>query len=198
MLHSFFCRIPSILVIVSVVTLSFFRNNLLFKNLIVSLQQEIKPLMGNQPQGTELHLSFFLIFLKNFLFTDFFWGGNTLICCSIYQCIHWLLLIDTLTQHQIHNLGVLGQRSNQLSYLARSPSLFLKKQSQLLFFKNRMYIIIQTIFLSIRNSDNLKHQYLRKKLRQLKKKKESLKPKFVTIKTYQGLDGHLLYNLHSI
>ena len=32
---------------------------------------------------------------------------ETLICCSTYFCIHWLLLIHALTGDQTHNLGIL-------------------------------------------------------------------------------------------
>ena len=37
---------------------------------------------------------------------------ETLICCSIYLCSHWLSLT--------HSLGVLGQLSNQLNNPARA------------------------------------------------------------------------------
>ena len=40
-------------------------------------------------------------------------------CCSTYLCIHWLIFVCVLTEDQTHHLGVLGWRSNQLSYLAR-------------------------------------------------------------------------------
>ena len=46
--------------------------------------------------------------------------GETLICCSTYSCIHWLLLVCSLTRDQTYNLGISGQYSNQLSYLARA------------------------------------------------------------------------------
>ena len=45
---------------------------------------------------------------------------ETLTCCSIYLCIHWLLLVCGLTGDQTYNLGTPGQCSNQLSYLART------------------------------------------------------------------------------
>ena len=41
---------------------------------------------------------------------------ETTICCSIYQCIYWLILVCALTGDQIHNLSVLGQSSNQLRH----------------------------------------------------------------------------------
>ena len=44
---------------------------------------------------------------------------ETSICCSTYLCIHWLLFVCALTEDRTCNLGVSGQRSNQLSYLAR-------------------------------------------------------------------------------
>ena len=40
-------------------------------------------------------------------------------CCSTYLCIHWLIFTYALTGDQTHNLGILGQCSNQLSYQAR-------------------------------------------------------------------------------
>ena len=39
-----------------------------------------------------------------------------LICSSTYLYIHWLILICALTGDQTHNLGVLGQHSNQLNH----------------------------------------------------------------------------------
>ena len=41
-----------------------------------------------------------------------------MICCSTYICIHWLLLICTLTGDRTHSLGA---SSNQPNYLARAP-----------------------------------------------------------------------------
>ena len=40
--------------------------------------------------------------------------------CSIYLCIHWLILVCALTRDQTCDLGVLGRCSNQLSYPARA------------------------------------------------------------------------------
>ena len=51
---------------------------------------------------------------------------RTLICCSTYLCIHWLIPICALTRDQTHNLGVLGQCSNQLSYLARAECIHVR------------------------------------------------------------------------
>ena len=45
---------------------------------------------------------------------------NTDFCCSIYSCIHWLILVCALARD-----CVWGQHSNQLSYPARA-SKFLK------------------------------------------------------------------------
>ena len=45
---------------------------------------------------------------------------QTLICCSTYLCIHWLILVCALIGYQTHNLGVLGWCPNQLSYPARA------------------------------------------------------------------------------
>ena len=42
------------------------------------------------------------------------------ICSSTYLCIQWLILVCALAGIQTHNLGVSGQYSNQLSYLARA------------------------------------------------------------------------------
>ena len=43
---------------------------------------------------------------------------RTLIYCSTYSCIHWLLLVCALTRDQTFNLGISEQCSNQLCYLA--------------------------------------------------------------------------------
>ena len=57
---------------------------------------------------------------------------ETLICCSTYLCIVWLLLAcAVLTADQTRDLCVSVQRSNQLNYPARAPfhsSLKNKKQ----------------------------------------------------------------------
>ena len=45
---------------------------------------------------------------------------QTLVYCSTYLCMHWLILICALTGDQTHHLGILGQCSHQLSYLARA------------------------------------------------------------------------------
>ena len=45
---------------------------------------------------------------------------ETSICCSTYLCIHWLILVCTLTRDRTHNLDAWGQCSNQLSYMARA------------------------------------------------------------------------------
>ena len=41
---------------------------------------------------------------------------KTLIYCSTYLCIHWLVFVCALTGDWTHNLGISGQCSNQLSY----------------------------------------------------------------------------------
>ena len=43
-----------------------------------------------------------------------------MICCSTYLRIRWLILACALTSDQTHNLGISGQYSNLLSYLARA------------------------------------------------------------------------------
>ena len=43
---------------------------------------------------------------------------ESLICCSTYLCIHWLLLICVCARDPTPNLGVSGQHSNHLSYPA--------------------------------------------------------------------------------
>ena len=55
---------------------------------------------------------------------------ETLICYSTYLCIHWLILICTLTEDQTHNLGLSGQCSNQLSYSAMAAAPIYDKTSQ--------------------------------------------------------------------
>ena len=60
-------------------------------------------------------MSLFILFL--FLLIDLSKREKgTLICCSTYLYIHWLILICALTGDQTHNLGVLGQHSNQLNH----------------------------------------------------------------------------------
>ena len=51
---------------------------------------------------------------------------ETPVCCSIYLCINWLLLVCALTGAQTRNLGISGWHSNQLSYLASAPFIILK------------------------------------------------------------------------
>ena len=41
-------------------------------------------------------------------------------CCSTHLCIHWSVLVCALTRDWTLNLGILGQCSNQLSYLVRA------------------------------------------------------------------------------
>ena len=48
---------------------------------------------------------------------------ETLICCSTYQCIYWLILVCALTQDRTCNLGESGRCSKQPSYLARASSI---------------------------------------------------------------------------
>ena len=50
---------------------------------------------------------------------------ETSVCCFTYLCTHWLLLICTCTRNQTCNLGIWGQRSNQLSYPARPNGVLL-------------------------------------------------------------------------
>ena len=57
---------------------------------------------------------------SSFFHWSFFIYRKTSICCPTYLCIHWLLLVCALTRDQTHNLGVLGQCSNQLSCLTRA------------------------------------------------------------------------------
>lgn len=49
---------------------------------------------------------------------------ETLICCYIYLCIHWLLLACELPRNQTWNLGLLEWPSIQLNYMARVSFLF--------------------------------------------------------------------------
>ena len=50
---------------------------------------------------------------------------ETVICCSTYLCIHWLIPVCALMRDQTHNLGIWEWCSNQLSYLAKASSVFL-------------------------------------------------------------------------
>ena len=68
----------------------------------------------------------FLFLLTDFLEREGSGGGGEgererepWICCSTYLCIYWLLLVCALTGDQTSNLGISGQRSNQLSYPAK-------------------------------------------------------------------------------
>lgn len=45
------------------------------------------------------------------------WKTETSICCSLYFCVHWLLLVRAPTGDWTSNLGISGQCSSQLSYL---------------------------------------------------------------------------------
>ena len=74
-------------------------------------------------QSTETHqlgLDFFF-FLSFLFFKTDFRGGER----EKHRCIHWLILICSLTRDGTWNLGILGQCSNQLSYLARAWIAFL-------------------------------------------------------------------------
>ena len=51
---------------------------------------------------------------------------ETSICCSTYSCTLWLTPVCTLPRDRTRNLGILGQCSNQLSYLARAYSSLLE------------------------------------------------------------------------
>ena len=48
------------------------------------------------------------------------------ICCSTYLCIHWLIFVTCPDGDEdgTHNIGVLGQRSNQLDSPGRAGPLF--------------------------------------------------------------------------
>ena len=56
-------------------------------------------------------------------FKNWFREIEILVCCSTYLCICWLILLCALTTDQTHNLGVLGECSRRLSYLARARPL---------------------------------------------------------------------------
>lgn len=62
------------------------------------------------------HWDHFRLFL-NFNFIDL---RETSTCCSTHPCIYWLTPACVLTRDQTQNLGALGWRSKQLSYLGRA------------------------------------------------------------------------------
>lgn len=72
--------------------------------------------------------SFYLIYSFNWLILERerkqgVWGGAGK--RKKHVCIHWLILVCAPTRDWTHSLGVLGQHSNQLSYLARALLLIL-------------------------------------------------------------------------
>ena len=46
---------------------------------------------------------------------------ETLNCCSIYLCIHWLILVCTLTRDQTYNIGLSKHASTKLATWPRQP-----------------------------------------------------------------------------
>lgn len=48
--------------------------------------------------------------------------GDRFVVLLIYIYFHWLLLVCALTGDRTHNLGVPGQYSNQLGYLAKASN----------------------------------------------------------------------------
>ena len=76
-----------------------------------------------QASGSCLPVTGFFIFLLIFLRKREEGGRRergTSICYSTYLCIHCLILVRALTRDQTRNLGVSGQRFDQLSYSARA------------------------------------------------------------------------------
>ena len=80
-------------------------------------------LLFTSPTQNELSflyaLQFFFLIWERELVKERGEGGESWICCSTYWCIHWLIWDQT------HNLRVLGQCCNQLSYPTRASVLFL-------------------------------------------------------------------------
>ena len=69
---------------------------------------------------------------------------ETLICCCTHLCIHWLILVCALTW--ICNLVILGQRSNQPSYLARAHRLSFYLSMDLVFISVIIFLIFKRSF----------------------------------------------------
>lgn len=70
------------------------------------------------PKGLLIGFLFFLFFywLVDLSEREIVRERETLICCAIYLCIHWSILVCTLiperlTENQTHNLGILGRCS---------------------------------------------------------------------------------------
>ena len=64
-----------------------------------------------------IHKNLFFLFKKMYLLIfERHTERKTLIYCSTYLCIHWLVFVCALTGDWTHNLGISGQCSNQLSY----------------------------------------------------------------------------------
>ena len=53
--------------------------------------------------------------------------------CSIYLCIHWLLLLSAMARENPVSLGLSGRHSKQLSYPARAVTISLDIHSRSLF-----------------------------------------------------------------
>ena len=84
---------------------------------------------GDKERDPEIHLLIFFFFRER---EEGEREKETSICCSSYFCIHWLILLCALTRDQTHNLGVLGRRSNQMSYPARAKGV-IERNSCLLY-----------------------------------------------------------------
>ena len=88
--------------------------------------------LPDDAQPTEPYLwgRFFLFFkFIDFRETEERRDIETLIYCSTYLCIHWLLLVYALAGDQTCNLAGLGQCSKKLSYPARADGVFLRHNS---------------------------------------------------------------------
>lgn len=88
------------------------------------------------------------MFLFQFLFTDFQerdWEAGkereAWICYSTHLCIHSLVdSLCALTSDQLYNLGILGQRANQLTYLASTWTDFILNLTFILTHTNKQAI----------------------------------------------------------
>ena len=69
---------------------------------------------------------FSLIFIFYLLILEKRRKRETLICCSTYLCIHWLILVRALTGDGTCNVGGSGWCSDQLNYPARTEGLFVE------------------------------------------------------------------------
>ena len=83
-------------------------------------------------------------------------GRERGICCSTYLGIRWWTLVCALTRDGTRNLGVLAQRSNELSYPARAGAYSFN--SQFTGPRKEMYNVLLTLAIYFRAGDSSEKQ----------------------------------------